>query len=93
MVFAIDGSLYLVILVYANYLLFKYILRSNEERRTKFFLMFYFLVIAVCVCKIASWIDLEIDPDQILDYDFKLMISLTISIMLALGWLVTATMF
>ena len=55
--------------------------------------MFYFLIIAICVCKVASWIDIEIDTDQILQFDFKILTCLTISIMLALGWLVTATMF
>ena len=89
-----DGCLYLTIFAYASFLLYKYILRSKEEqRRTKFFLMFYFLVIAICVCKVASWVDLEIEPDQILDFDFKILTCLTISIMLTLGWLVTATIF
>lgn len=85
--------MYLAIFVYANYLLFKYILQSNEERRTKLFLMFYFLVIAICVCKVGSWIDLEINPKNKDIFEFEIFTCLPISIMLTLGWMITAMLF
>ena len=85
--------MYLTIFVYVNYLLFKYILRSNEERRTKFFLMLYFLVIAICVCKLVSWVDLEIDPNNIGFFEYEIFKCLAISFRLALGWMVTMMLF
>ena len=85
--------MYLTIFVYASYLLFKYILRSNEERRTKFFLIFYFLAITICACKVGSWVDLEIDPKNVDAFEFEIFTCLTISFMLALGWMVTAMLF
>ena len=85
--------MYLAIFVYANYLLFKYILWSNGERSTKLFLLFYFLVIAICVCKVGSWIDLEINPKEEDIFEHEFFTCLPISIMLALGWMVTAMLF
>ena len=66
--FCIDGCLYLIMLVYASYILIRYIL-SSKERRTKFFLMFYFLVIAVCICEIIYIVEIEIDPYKSFSHD------------------------
>ena len=62
--------IYVIMLVYASYILLRYIL-SSKERRTRFFLMFYFLVIAVCICVIASIIQIEIDPYSGFDHDLE----------------------
>ena len=93
--FMIDGCMFLVILVYASYVLIKYILmRRGEQRRTKFYLMFYFLVLAVCLCQMTQVIQILLHPsDHDFFLDFDIFQSLTRCCRFALGWMISATMF
>ena len=92
-IFAFDLCMYSANLVYACYIPIAHFKNLGKEDRSRFFILFYMLVITVCACEVASLIKIEFDPHRSFSNDFEIFGRLSRCFMLALGWQVTATMF